>query len=70
MKITLQHARSMPNCVGGNGYCSRKMREFADRYGLDWEAFIKDGIDEEALLATDNAMAKKVVEFARAQDGQ
>jgi hypothetical protein len=64
MKVTLQMARSIPLATG-QGFCARGMRQFADRYGLDWQAFITDGIEEEILLATNNAMAARLVEWVK-----
>lgn len=44
--------------------CSKGMRAWFARYGLDYGSFLKNGIAEEALLATGDAFAKKVVEQA------
>jgi len=62
VRVTLAHARSL---YGHAGYCSRGMRAFAERHGLDWERFLREGIPEEDLLATGDAMAQAVVEHAR-----
>lgn len=45
--------------------CSRGARTFFERHGLDWNDFLKNGIDSRALLNTEDAMAIKVVEVAR-----
>ncbi|MFV0533012.1 MAG: hypothetical protein ACK5MR_05085 [Cumulibacter sp.] len=45
--------------------CSSGAREFFKRQGLDWQEFLKSGIDSEALQKTGDAMAIKVVEVAR-----
>ena len=68
MRIYLHHARSIlgPN---GRGYCSRGMRDFAERYGLDWEDFLRNGIDAEILRAIDDHMVKAVIAEAE-KDGQ
>ncbi|HYE35514.1 hypothetical protein [Methylocaldum sp.] len=57
MKITLEHARVV-------GYCARGMRAFAKRHGLDWERFRAEGLPEEELLETNDAMAERCVEAA------
>ena len=45
--------------------CSRGARAFFERHGLDWQAFLREGIQAERLEATGDAMAMKVVEVAR-----
>lgn len=47
--------------------CSRGTRAFFERHGLDWNAFLREGISGSQLEATGDAMAKKVVEVARGQ---
>jgi len=44
--------------------CSVGARTFFIRHGLDWSAFLKHGIDSEKVLATGDAMARRVVEVA------
>lgn len=44
------------------GYCGTGMRRWFERYGLDFRTFLKDGIDEEVLAATGDAMALRVIE--------
>ncbi|WP_394131897.1 hypothetical protein [Marinobacter nauticus] len=48
-------------------YCNNGAREFFLRHNLDWSEFIKNGLPEEAFLATGDSMAVRLVEFARAQ---
>jgi len=45
--------------------CSRGARDFFRRHGLDWEAFLREGVPAEQLLATGDEMARQVVEVAR-----
>lgn len=45
--------------------CSRGTRAFFQRHGLDWSAFLKNGIPAEKLAATGDPMALQVVEVAR-----
>lgn len=47
--------------------CSRGTREFFERHGLDWSAFLQEGIPGSKLEATGDAMARRVVEVARGQ---
>jgi hypothetical protein len=58
MLVTVHHARRA-------GYCIKGCRAFAQRYGLDWRQFVRQGIDAEKLESTGDAMAKKAVEIAR-----
>lgn len=61
MIITTAHARA----VVKNGYCAKGMREFAARNNLDYLRFAREGLPEEELLKTGDAMALKVVAYAR-----
>lgn len=45
--------------------CSRGARAFCLRHGIDWGAFLRDGISAEALIATGDAQAIALVEVAR-----
>lgn len=64
MLVTVQHLHSVPNFNGRRGYCAKGAREWFRRHGLDWTAFVRDGIDAEFLLATGDAMALRVVQHA------
>jgi hypothetical protein len=44
--------------------CSKGTRSFFLRHNIDWSSFIKNGVDEDILLSTGDAMAKHVVEVA------
>ncbi|WP_374439154.1 hypothetical protein [Pseudomonas panipatensis] len=71
MKVTVEHLHSVPTWTGRQGYCHRQSRAFFLEHGLDWQAFLQDGIEEELLLATGDALAAKLVEHAReVADGQ
>lgn len=67
MIITLQHLRSTNTWTDKQGYCATSSRAFFKRYGLDWADFVANGIEEEKLLATGNALAINLVEFAHQQ---
>lgn len=62
MIITVQDLRVQRMCRKG-------AKAFFDRYGLDWTAFTKAGIDEEKLLSTNDALAVKLVEGTRNERG-
>ncbi len=55
----------MPMPGRKNGYCVSGCRLFAEKHSLNWRAFCHEGIDDEVLLATGDAMALKIVEYAR-----
>jgi hypothetical protein len=57
MKITIRN-------TAGCKYCSKGVREFFKKYNLDYNEFVKNGVEEEVLLGTGDSMAKRVVEFA------
>ena len=58
--ITIDHVRAVGLCVNGT-------RTWFARHDLDFRAFLRDGCDAEILLSTGDAMAVKVVDFARAR---
>jgi hypothetical protein len=64
MRIYLHHARSIPVSGRRPGYCVSGCRAFAERHNLDMMTFARDGIDESVLLATGDAMAQKIVDYA------
>lgn len=45
--------------------CSRGVRAFFDRHGLNWEQFLSEGIPVEQVEATGDFMALQVAEVAR-----
>lgn len=51
------------------GYCSRGVREFFSRHGLDYSLFLEEGIDSEILLkVSDNdQMVVDLVEVANGE---
>lgn len=49
----------------GLQYCSRGARAWFQQHNLDWFKFVTEGIPEEELLATGDAMAIAVVEEAK-----
>lgn len=61
--ITIDHVRAASLCVHGT-------RTWFARQGLDFRAFLREGIDAQTLLATGDAMALRVVECARQQATQ
>lgn len=64
--VTLDHLHSIPALNGRSGFCHKGSRALASRYGLDWGQIVQDGgIAASQLLATGDALALRLVEFAR-----
>lgn len=71
MIVTIQHLHSVPTWTGRQGYCHTGAREFFARHDLDWFDFVENGIDEQLLIDTGDALAMLLVEHAReVGDGQ
>jgi len=47
------------------GYCIKGIKEFCKRHGIDFRSFVNYGVDADILTKTGDAMALKVVEYAR-----
>lgn len=58
IKIYMRDARHVKVCSGGS-------REFFKRHNLDWNDFLKNGIDSDKLEATGNEIVINVVKEAR-----
>lgn len=69
MKVTVAHLRSVPGFNPRAGFCLRGARRWFGRHGLDWRAFVRNGIAPEELEATGDPMAQAVVDHARAVEG-
>lgn len=61
--ITIDHVRAVGLCVNGT-------RTWFARHDLDFRAFLRDGCDADTLLATGDAMARRVVDYAQAHARQ
>lgn len=57
MIITMRHVRQAKMCAAG-------ARAFCLRHGIDWNSFLKQGVESEIVLKTGDAMAIEVVEKA------
>ncbi len=56
--VRMSHMRKL-------GYCAAGVRRFAERHGLDFKAFVRDGIDADRLAATGDGMALAAIEEAK-----
>ena len=55
------------------GYCMKSVRPWFAGHGIDFQKFVRDGVDEAVLLATDDEFARNAVANAKkreANDGQ
>lgn len=66
--VTVTHLHTVEGWSDRRGFCSRMAREFARRNGLDWAAFVRDGIPASTLEQTGDAMAIHLAAWARRQE--
>ena len=67
--VTMAHARTVPYFHVRRGLCVPKMRIWCARQGIDFRAFVRDGIPAETLLATGDGIAEAVVKWAHECEG-
>ncbi len=65
--ITVQHVHACPSFNGHSGLCARGARAWFAAHGLSWSDFVAYGIAAETLIATGDALALRVVAFARGE---
>lgn len=65
--ITVQHVHACPSFNGRSGLCARGARAWFAAHGLSWTDFVAHGIPSETLEATGDALALRVVAFARSE---
>lgn len=58
VKVTMRHVREAR-------MCSKGARAFFEAHNLDWNEFLREGIDAAKLEATGDAMAIKVAGVAK-----
>lgn len=64
MIITVEHLHTVPTWTNRTGFCHKQTRQWFDDHDLDFLSFVHNGIDEEALLATGDALAQRLVAHA------
>lgn len=62
--ITTRHLFSVPHHGARPGHCRAGAKAWLAAHGFDWRGFVRDGIAEDQLLATGDAFAIEVVEWA------
>lgn len=49
------------------GYCVKGIKEFCNKYCIDFKELVKYGVEEEVLKKTGDAMALKVIEKVKSR---
>lgn len=52
------------------GFCVKGARNWFELHGLDFKAFLRDGMPASTLIEKGDGLAKKVVEHRRNRDGR
>ena len=60
-RVTVQDLRAARLCFQG-------VRPWFARHGLDWQRFLREGLDAEVLAATGDALALRVIAVAEARE--
>lgn len=68
--VTTRDLFTIPGFSTRRGFCRGKSREWAQRQGIDWKAFKRDGIDADTLLATGDGFAIALAQWARKRQAQ
>jgi len=58
LMINIKHAKALK-------YCSKGVRNFFNKHGLDYSAFVTTGVPASKIMATNDLMAIRMVEVAR-----
>lgn len=65
LTVKTKHLFTIPYFNARPGFCRSKSREWAEAHGIDWRSFVRDGVPASVLTATDDALALRLVEWAR-----
>lgn len=63
--VTTRHLFTIPGYSRRRGFCRGQSRAWFERHGLDWRAFVRDGIPAAQMEATGCGLAAALVEWAR-----
>jgi hypothetical protein len=63
--ITTRHIFSVPRRGMRPGHCRAGAKAWFAAHGIDWREFVRDGVPAQRLVATGDAFALEVVEWAR-----
>lgn len=64
MIVTTSHLFTIPGFSRRRGFCRGGARTWFRAHGLDWGAFVRDGIPAERLEATGDGLAIALVNWA------
>lgn len=67
MIVRLEDLRAVTGFTARPGLCHRGARAWCARHGIDWQAFRRDGIEGDVLLAIGDAFAVAIVAQAQAR---
>ena len=62
MRITMTDVRNA-------GHCAKGARSWFREHGLDFRAFLREGIDADTFVAKGDALAARVVEMKQKREG-
>ena len=63
--VTTKHLFTIRGYNRRAGFCRDKSKAFFRRHGLDWRAFVRDGIAASQLEATGDGLALALVAWAQ-----
>lgn len=64
MIITARHLFTIPGFSARRGFCRDSSKAWARAHGIDWRAFVREGVDETVLASTGDAMALALIDWA------
>lgn len=64
MIVTMQDFRTIPGLSRRAGYCSAGGRAWFAAHNLDWTEFVKHGLDESVIRATNDALGIALADWA------
>lgn len=70
MIVTTRHLFTIPGFNRRPGFCRSGARQWARLHGLDWQQFVRHGVDAGVLEATGDGMALALVAWARQCEAQ
>ena len=70
MIVTTRHLFTIPGFTRRRGFCRSGARAWFARHSLDWQAFVRHGIDATELEATGDGLALALVRWARECEGE
>jgi hypothetical protein len=63
--VTTRHLFTVPGYTVRRGFCRAGARHWFESHGLDWREFARHGLAASVLEASGDAMALRVVQWAR-----